>query len=120
MRPSQLDVHAYRHGHGVSLDPMPLSLPSTFCPDPCFQEHWTSKKIRHCLDEIGVAYTFPVAETGVVATLGGSRPGRIVALRADMDALPLQELTGLSFSSQNSGRMHACGEALVCCPWWIS
>ncbi len=50
-----------------------------------------------------------MAESGVVATLAGGRPGRTILLRADMDALPLQEDTGLEFASKHAGRMHACG-----------
>ena len=50
---------------------------------------------------------FPVARTGIVATIGHGEP--IVALRADIDALPILEQTGLEFASRNQGKMHACG-----------
>jgi len=50
-----------------------------------------------------------IAQTGVVGTLEGALPGPTVLLRADMDALPIQENTGLPFASQNPGVMHACG-----------
>jgi len=71
----------------------------------------TSKIVRNALDEIGVPYKFPVAETGVVGTIGtGEEP--VVALRSDMDALPIVEVDfedTAPFKSKTEGRMHACG-----------
>lgn len=62
---------------------------------------------RSTLDALGIRYRHPVATTGVVAEVGHGQP--VVALRADIDALPMQEDSGVSFASKHPGRMHACG-----------
>ena len=79
------------------------------CPELAFNEHQTASVVMKELDRLGISYKSGLAGTGVVARLDGAEPGPVVALRADMDALPVIEKTGLSFSSRNKGIMHACG-----------
>ena len=77
-------------------------------PELMYEEIKTSKLVRETLDELDISYESGIAETGVVATLGsGDTP--CIALRADMDALPIQEETDIPFRSEIDGRMHACG-----------
>lgn len=71
-------------------------------------EFRTTEVIMNCLDKWGVKYE-RLLETGVVATVEGEKDGKTAALRADIDALPVNENTDLSFSSENEGMMHACG-----------
>ncbi len=78
-------------------------------PELSGQEKQTAKTICRYLDQMGVSYTPHVAGTGVVAELSGPTDVPFVILRADMDALPIQEETDLPFTSVNNGVMHACG-----------
>ena len=76
-------------------------------PEPGFQEFKTQAYICRALEEMAIPYT--CERTWVVGMIQGARPGRCVALRADMDGLPIQEETGVAFASVHPGYMHACG-----------
>ena len=78
-------------------------------PELGFQEHETSRFVRETLESFGGLELSQPTRTSVVARLQGGKPGRTLALRADMDALPIQEETGLEFASRQPGVMHACG-----------
>lgn len=78
-------------------------------PEIGFQEHRTSARVAALLEGWGIAVTRGIGGTGVVGTLDGARPGRTIALRADMDALPMDEETNLDYRSQNPGVFHGCG-----------
>ncbi|MDX6381116.1 MAG: hypothetical protein QOI57_2140 [Rubrobacteraceae bacterium] len=78
-------------------------------PELGFDTEKTAEKVLNALDELPLEIQTGVAENGVVATLKGQGAGPTVALRADMDALPIHEETGLPFASERDGKMHACG-----------
>jgi len=81
-------------------------------PELSFKEFNTSAFIKRTLDEWGIPW-IPVADTGVIATLQDNyKTGKTIALRADMDALPIQEETKFAFKSVRQGVMHACGHDL--------
>ncbi|MBP9951346.1 MAG: M20 aminoacylase family protein [Cypionkella sp.] len=79
-------------------------------PELAFECHNTAAYIVERLKEIGVDEIHPgIAKTGIVAIINGSAPGDTIGLRADMDALPIVEITGADHASTIRGKMHACG-----------
>ena len=78
-------------------------------PELAFQEHRTAAMIAERLDALKLTVQTGVAKTGVVAVLEGGSPGPTVALRADMDALPLPDLKDVPYRSKVDGVCHACG-----------
>lgn len=93
LRPWLVDVRRDLHRH----------------PELGWDEHRTGARILEMLAEIGADATGGVARTGVVATLHGRAPGRTIALRADIDALPIHDAKDVDYRSTVDGRMHACG-----------
>lgn len=80
-------------------------------PELGFQEKLTSEFVAHKLQEWGIEHQTGIAQTGIVATIKGNKLGseKVLAIRADMDALPIQELNEVPYRSQHDGVMHACG-----------
>ena len=78
-------------------------------PELGFQEQITASFIAQKLQEWGIYHQTEIAKTGIVATINSNHPGKVLAIRADMDALPIQEANQVSYRSQHDGKMHACG-----------
>jgi hippurate hydrolase len=94
LAPAFIDIRHHIHSH----------------PELSFEEYATSAFIRQKLDEFGVSYRADVAGTGIIALIEGKNPSkRTIAIRADMDALPIREANNVPYKSKNEGVMHACG-----------
>ncbi len=78
-------------------------------PEVSFHETETAAFIADTYERLGIPYQKEVGGNGIVATLTGGKPGKKVALRADFDALPIQEENEVDYKSKNDGAMHACG-----------
>ncbi|MBA3681316.1 MAG: amidohydrolase [Bacteroidetes bacterium] len=79
-------------------------------PELSFKEFETSKFIQQQLTEAGISFTTGYVETGIVALIKGKNPDKkTILLRADMDALPIEEKNNVDYKSENTGVMHACG-----------
>lgn len=88
-----LEIRRYIHAH----------------PELSFEEHNTAKFIEEKLHSFGITDTQRIAKTGVTFCLEGKEKGKTIALRADIDALPIKEANDVSYKSKNEGVMHACG-----------
>ncbi len=78
-------------------------------PELGFQEKLTAQLIADRLRKWGIEHQTGIANTGVVAAISGKNPGKVLGIRADMDALPIQEENEVPYRSQHDGIMHACG-----------
>ncbi|MEQ9671622.1 M20 family metallopeptidase [Coleofasciculus sp. G2-EDA-02] len=78
-------------------------------PELGFTEHLTSAFVSQKLQEWGIEHQTGIAQTGIVAIIKSDRTGPVLAIRADMDALPVQEENDVPYRSQHDGIMHACG-----------
>lgn len=78
-------------------------------PELGFREQITATFIAQKLQEWGIEHQTGIAQTGIVAVIKGNRPGPVLGIRADMDALPIQEENDVPYRSQHDGVMHACG-----------
>jgi amidohydrolase len=77
-------------------------------PELSFEEHETTEWLANRMSEWSIPYTRPTP-TGLVGLIEGNRPGKTIAVRADIDALPICEANTFAFRSQREGVMHACG-----------
>lgn len=78
-------------------------------PELGFQEHRTAVKVSSYMENLGLEVTTDIGGTGVIGLLSGRNAGPTIALRACLDALPIEEQSGVPYSSENIGVMHACG-----------
>ncbi|MBW4679461.1 MAG: amidohydrolase [Microcoleus vaginatus WJT46-NPBG5] len=78
-------------------------------PELAFKEKLTAEFVSQKLREWGIDHETGIAHTGIVATIDSGKPGQVLAIRADMDALPVQEENEVPYKSQHDGMMHACG-----------
>ncbi|WP_237980562.1 M20 peptidase aminoacylase family protein [Bacillus thuringiensis] len=78
-------------------------------PELSYEEFETTKTIKNWLEEKNITIIHSSLETGVIAEISGNNRGPIIAIRADIDALPIQEETNLPYASKIPGKMHACG-----------
>ena len=81
-------------------------------PETAFEEIETTKLIKKALDDAGIENQPNGDSTGVIGLIHGAKEGPVLAIRADIDALPIKENTGLPFASEVSGKCHACGHDL--------
>ena len=78
-------------------------------PELSFEENLTAEFVSQKLQEWGIEHQIGIAKTGIVAIIESGKPGPVLAIRADLDALPIQEENEVDYRSQHNGIMHACG-----------
>ncbi|MEM9598076.1 MAG: M20 family metallopeptidase [Acidobacteriota bacterium] len=78
-------------------------------PELGLEEHWTSARVQKLLDDLGIEHRDGIGGTGILGVLRGRSGDRTVALRADLDALPIQDAKDVPYRSKVPGKMHACG-----------
>ena len=78
-------------------------------PELGFEETGTTARLASILEENHIPYVLNPGSTGLIARIQGQKPGKVLAFRSDIDALPVPELTGLPYASETPGKMHACG-----------
>jgi len=78
-------------------------------PELAFREAQTAAFISQKLTQWSIEHQTGIAKTGIVAVIHGEKPGPVLAIRADMDALPIHEMNEVDYRSQQDGVMHACG-----------
>lgn len=78
-------------------------------PELKYEEFQTAAIVAEKLTSFGIQVKQGIAKTGIIAIIDSGKPGKTIALRADMDALPIHEMTGLQYQSQHENKMHACG-----------
>jgi len=96
-----------KQSHGISEELIEWRRDFHMHPETGFDLHRTSKIVADELEKMGYRVRRGVGKTGIVAQIGEG--GKMVAIRADMDALPIFELNDVEYKSQNAGAMHACG-----------
>lgn len=78
-------------------------------PELSMHEYETAQRICKALDQMGIEYQDSIGKTGIIAIIRGNQNGPTIGIRAEMDALPIDEKTSVGFASKNKGVMHACG-----------
>lgn len=78
-------------------------------PELSMEEYETTKRIAEELDKMGIEYMIPDRNIGVIGVIEGGKPGKVIALRGDIDALNVLEKNDVEYKSKNDGKMHACG-----------
>jgi carboxypeptidase Ss1 len=107
MRSSSLDI--LKEASAIEPDIVKIRREIHQHPELAYHERATSKLVADKLESMGIEVRRKVGGTGVLGVLRGSKGGHVVALRADMDALPLEEMADVEFKSKTKGVMHACG-----------